>query len=546
MSETLKNRRETAAEQFEQTERYQAMSFLNQLGITKKLNEALLFHGRASDGQGKWRVDPTFNNAGNQTGNQNIDKIPALSTSDYETANKFALARAHSNPTKTEIYRILSDDPDATVLDASSWYKLDRNQKKAAQYVLSRTLLDITEGSPLDFENRDALNNLKPKDFVNQEGILPSEDIPKVSRKLGLDPSVVEQIGSAINTAHCLSAGRYDDLCYAFIDDEKTAIPIDENAINRNAAPTMPINKDYLANWFKENHIVGFKGRFISGTLQERIENSVLFDLDKINTEAELEQRKRERNRRLGQIALAANKNSLRNHSSLVETLSQNPYMKPEKIIKLAKQTPGYKEIFEADAGNWEKFTLEEHTETTLRLFDQNYADILPSSILPTMRMALLVHDLGKPVAVKRGEKANQKHYNDAYAEHFLRQNNVDEPTIKLIRTMIGEGMEWTTYLMVQRNWKDEAQLQRDNNRYYMFCRKAMQEYLGEERVDHETVFGFMNMLEVMQNCDSGAYTTMAITRGNKGYYRNYGSFDKVFGPTDFTKRRVRINKKRQ
>ena len=99
--------------------------------------------------------------------------------------------------------------------------------------------------------------------------------------------------------------------------------------------------------------------------------------------------------------------------SELLRILGSNLYIKPREIIELAKQTQGFRDVFESDAGNWEGFKLSEHTETVLRLFDDNYADIMPASTLPIIRLALLVHDIGKPEAIKMGDKANQKQYNN-------------------------------------------------------------------------------------------------------------------------------------
>ena len=67
----------------------------------------------------------------------------------------------------------------------------------------------------------------------------------------------------------------------------------------------------------------------------------------------------------------------------LVKLLSENYYASPKEIIEEAKKVRGFETLFDTDAGNWEKFTLEEHTETVLRMFDETYADVLPAKLLP-------------------------------------------------------------------------------------------------------------------------------------------------------------------
>ena len=523
MSEKLSTRREVAAAEFERTEQQQAMRYLNRIGVTKKLSELNLFHGRAGDGSGNWQVDPSYDNAGNNTGHHNINKRTALNTSSYGVANQFSIARSRKTASVAEIHHISSEDPDAAIIDSDAFAGLDQAQTMNANSAVAITMPGITEGSPLAFEDRYAIDSIIPSNFRNRYGFMFSEDVGRLSQQLGMRAPLTHQIGSTINTRALLCHGELNTLCDAFMDNEPTVPYTDSNGNHHS----IPINHEYLASWFKANHIVGYKRKVISATLGGQvIDNYLLFDLDKVNTDAEIERRTRERNQRLGQIALMSSHNTSRNRrGNLAHFLSENPYIKPEEIVQMAKETPGYKEVFESDAGNREGYTLEEHTETALRLFDRDYADKLPASLLPTMRMALLVHDLGKPEASRRHDKANQKQYNSAFADHFLRQNQVDEPTIKLIETMIGEGMNWTERWMIRKDRSMGIQ-------YYRFCENTMKQYLGVDQVNQKTVFGFKSMLEILQECDSAAYTDMAVTRSTKNngiVYRNLNAFNNSF-----------------
>ena len=103
MGEKIKYRREAAAEQVEQSEKYLARQELIQLGLVSKLSDIDLYHGRAGDGSG-WEVDPAFNNAGNNTGNRNVNKRPALNTSDMETAKAFSRSRVDSQHRIAEVH----------------------------------------------------------------------------------------------------------------------------------------------------------------------------------------------------------------------------------------------------------------------------------------------------------------------------------------------------------------------------------------------------------------------------------------------------------
>ena len=526
-------RREAASNQYERTARYQAMQKLAELGVVKRLDQLDLYHGRAGDGTHDWRVEPDFDNAGNNTGHHNINEIPALNTSVFETAKAFALARS-GRSTIPEVHRITSEDPDALIIDLTALSNLSESDLNKVRVVLPKTLPPIMSGTPLKFTDRYKLDSIDPMEFRRHK-LFSEETTRALSERLGLSHSITQWICSTVNTRFFIRNGDIRDLCRAFLKDKHT--PEGNNVATRDSKgkPQRPylINREYLANWFRENHIVGCKFEAVSSTIGKRIDNYSLFDLEKINTNEVLINERRERNRRLGRIAcMAAQKNNTNNRSNLVRRLTDDPYIKPEDIIAEAKKTPGFKEIFEADAGNWEKFTLEEHTETTLRLFDHNFADMLPASVLPIMRMALVVHDIGKSVAAKYGDKQNQERYNIEYAKRFLASNNIDESTTDLILAMIGKGKSYAERWLVKKDTSSST-----HNRFRGFCCLTMMSYLEAdpdltaEELDLATD-GFMRMLEILQICDSAAYTTMAITRRANGIrHRNSGSFDASFEP---------------
>lgn len=524
MYEKLPTRREADQANYENNENYQAVNTLVETGLLVKMDELELYHGRSGDHE-EWRVRPEFDNADNITGNANINKISALNTSHRNIADEFAARRARSRGGTPEVHRILSEDPDAHIIDSSfNFYSLNHDQQAQFISAIRKTLPGITSGAPLDFAYRDALTNLTPRDFPSSDrsGLIYAEDVDKSAHRLHIDPELNHKIVSTKNTMQLL--GNYpqliQSLLFAYMDNQ-SSIGFYEN----HKTHTIPFNREYLSSWFRNTHTVGCKMSVNSATLGHQvIDNFLLFDLEKVNTDQETARRKERINRRFGQIALNAERH--RSRGTLAETLTNNLYVKPEEIITLAKTTPGYKGIFESDAGNWEKYTLEEHTETVLRLFDNNYADSLPASTLPVMRLALLVHDIGKSEAVRNHDKAHQKAYNLAYAKDFMTKNNIDPVNRELVLSMIGDGLEYASRWMVKR----ERGVGRE---FYGFCEKTMKDYLGTNEVDPETVTGFRNMLEVLQTCDSAAYTTMAVTRSTRNgvVYRNYGSFNSSFEP---------------
>lgn len=430
MNEKYPNRREAMASEIEQGEKYQAMQALLELGICQKVNDLELYHGRVGNG-GEWQVDPSYNNASNSTGNRNINKIPALNTGEYGVARDFSRARASRDGGIPEIHRVIASDQDAMVI-SSGLSGLNEEGRIRVSKAISSLCPRIMEGAPIDFKHRNDLDKILPRDFRNRYGFMFEDDISDIESRTGLDRELITHVGSAMNTMRILESGFLYTIGEAFNDDklnlyakEKDGalyIIAKENPVRNYESGfkyhTIPLNREYIANFFRNSHIVGLKLPVNSATLDKDIDNYIMFDLAKVNTPEFIGRTVRDRNRYFGEIATEIHKRSEgnpRTKGELLRTLESNLYIKPHEIINIAKRTPGFNDIFEADAGNWEGFKLGEHTETVLRLFDDNYADSIPASTLPIMRLALLVHDIGKPEAVRKGDKKSQKRYNVAY-----------------------------------------------------------------------------------------------------------------------------------
>ena len=541
MSESFHGRREVAASEFEKTAEFKARERLAEIGVFQKVSDLDLYHGRTGDGSGNWEVQPDFNNAGDNTGNLNINQKPALNTGSYETARDFSEARARRKGGVAEVHKIESADPDAMIIDLSSFSRLTANERAEVDQLMQSISPTPIAGAPLSFEDRDSINKTRgPGAFMNQYGLMFKNEVSSIAQQYGIRSRTVEHVGSAINTHSLIGRGFLKEICYAFSDDEPS-IYLRDNKKNEHE---VPINHEYFTNWLRANHVVGCKMGVHSATLGKKIDNYLLFDLEKINTPEKNEQLNKERNRRFGRVARAMGEKLRDRRTEVVKLLTENLYAKPEEIVEAAKKTPGFEKIFDEDAGNWEGYKLGEHTETVLRLFDDNYADAMPADTLPIMRLALLTHDIGKGEAAKKHDKGRQDLYNVVYAENFMRLNGVDEDTRGLVTAMISRGKNLMSDYKLKGD-KDpqlKDKLRKDINR---FCADCLEQYLGIEP-DGATVTGMKTMLEVLQTCDSAAYTTMGVTRSKRGNgiisYRNAGSFNGSFHPFHgFTGRRVRM-----
>ncbi|MCL1929579.1 hypothetical protein FWF93_00275 [Candidatus Saccharibacteria bacterium] len=525
--------RQEHSRNIEDAEKYEAVEYLKQVGLFISLDSLDLHHGRVADTAGEdWKVDESFQNGGNDTNNANVNKIPALSTDSREIAEEFAAARAWGSK-QPEIHKIVSEDPDAMVIDGTfNLGNRSDEEKKQIREALNKLSIDLTEGSPLDFEHRDILTTFTPEDFRAPDGTYTKiSDLPVISQKLGVDEKTVKQVAGSLNARLTLTHDP-ERIIKNFIDNEDTYSL-------GNGSDELPINQEYVANWLRNTHIVGVKRSVRSATIGKDIEPVFLFDLEKVNTEKEVAHRRDIFFRRYGRIARRmADGLEIRTEaeSPFIDYLSNSLYATPKQLVDEAKKVGAYKETYEADAGNWEKFSLSEHTETVLRVFDKNYADRLPANLLPVMRLALLTHDLGKPEAVSKGEKHNQHAYNAREADNFMKSVDVNENLRKLIVGVIGESQKLTTYAFIQGDVGARKEL-------LSFCHNLLTEY-GAENVTKEDVQGLANMCLIVQTCDSAAYTDMAITRSEKlqVHHRNSPSFNGSFHPpVSITRQDVRL-----
>lgn len=82
----------------EQGEISDAIEVLREIGLLEPVAELDVYHGRVEslDEAGKWTIDPNFDNAGNNSGNRNVNQRPTLYASGFDEALKFGQQRGAS------------------------------------------------------------------------------------------------------------------------------------------------------------------------------------------------------------------------------------------------------------------------------------------------------------------------------------------------------------------------------------------------------------------------------------------------------------------
>lgn len=539
----------------EDPRKIEAIENLERIGIFTPMSNLELYHGRDPNGdKEEWSVKSDFSNSGNNTGNWNINKINALNTGDFVTARDFATERRvlkfhepweegakedrrriRSGEIPIEVHRIISSDPNAIIIDLNKASKERENITKSIAPLLPAVL----EASPVDFEYRETLplllRTLKEDFNITNKSFIGKEEIPQILQRLKerirnssnplaiIDEKLVTHIAGGINSLFLLKCS-FPNLIdrYAFHEEDTLKQSI-ETKSGKTMTYELPFNRDYIARFIRSNHIVGIKTTADSATLDRNISNTILVDLTKINTVDQVREKEDSFEKVFGDLSNEMDKSleSSKSHP-LVKLLSENYFATPKEILEEAKKVKGFENLFDADAGNWEGFTLGEHTETVLRMFDETFADVLPAKLLPVMRLALLTHDLGKPEAERQGKKKEQKQFNLIEGKKFLEELRIEKNLQTLILGMIGEGQELTSEIFVKKK--------KESSKLMAFSKNLLESVRGDKKpVKFDDMRAIYYMAFILQNSDSGAYTDYGTTRRSGFMFRNNPSFNDSF-----------------
>jgi hypothetical protein len=512
----------------EDAETLRAIETLKDLGLLVSLSDLEAYHGRAASNreENEWMVNPMFRNGANASGNNNVNARSALYTSNAETAKEFADTRAYYKDDDGnfygEIHRIVSADSDATIINSGfNPDNLDGLDRERYDRAISALLLPATEGSPLPFEKAELPKEFRDivGDIVHGKRFVDASEMEEIAKTTGVDEDVVLQIISALNT-RLLLENNPGDLLYGYMSDPSDIFTDEYGTLT-------PINAEYLESVLRESHIVGVRQNVSSATLGKRITSYSFFDLQKITTPNALAKEREEINEKYGALSVAVQKAGISDSSEPQPVVNRltDLHASPAALVEDATKVEGYERIYQADAGNWEGYTLAQHTETVLRIFDENFADSLPVELLTPMRLALLVHDIGKPIAAARGEKHLQKQYNDERAEDFMSKLEINDKLQKFILAIIGDSQKLVFDIYIRGAGEPQITQLRE------LAATTMAEFTGSPVVSKEQIDGFIEMCKILQVCDGGAYTSMAVTADkDRGvYYRNAPSFNSSF-----------------
>lgn len=182
------------------------------------------------------------------------------------------------------------------------------------------------------------------------------------------------------------------------------------------------------------------------------------------------------------------------NKERVIESVEADDF-EPLTLIDELSLDPELGQLYAKDSGVWEGYSIREHTEAILGQFEKYFADNMEGTTVsvPTFRIVLALHDIGKPLSVERtGGTAAQHRF-----------------THEIVRRRGGElGLE-----------KDEIEVALE-----VVSHDVIGEFLKGEKTVEETSgsilgsasrlgvqpLGLLELLKVYYLCDASSYTSDA------------------------------------
>ena len=265
----------------------------------------------------------------------------------------------------------------------------------------------------------------------------------------------------------------------------------------------IPINWEYLATWIKKNNIVGGISTRDSDTVGKKLPVYFLFDLDRVKTESEQNAVFEQIMNKYGE--LISNLSHVSQSEEIDKFLADAT---PEECIDFINKSKVHPNLAKLSSGVWEGYTVGEHTEAVLKLYEDNFARTLPQELQPFMKLTILLHDIGKGSAIEKsrsGERVGQHEETRAVCKDLFTELGINKQTSELINFIILDSQKYTSELYVYRNTGAEQQLLNSIKEKYV-------QIYNVEPTETQ-INGIASMCKILQTCDSYSYTPGAVIR---------------------------------
>ena len=533
--------------------RQQAIDELRRLGVLIPFDDNLkLYHGRATkEDEGEWKVETNYKKSDIDL-HFNVYSVPMFSVAAVEIASSYAIARtgkANENyvekamlsgeikkndnnvykPFHPRVHRIISKYPNVNIINQELGNIPPKGKK--IYYAALKKLADISPTSvvPVDFKDREdaalickILNATKQKMSKDLVGVIEDEMVAVAKavfeKQTGHTPNekLFDDLVCVINTFNFLSHNPMDILNLYIAN--KTDVEFKDGRKKKKC----PISQQAIRCYLDENNIIGSKCSISSNViLSKNNEFDVYFlyflEKNKFNTETALLSERAEAHSmyfrivaRMKNLEFEIAKKLFDDNS--VEILDKNDEV---EFMKSMRSIGKMDEYMKAKAGVWEGYTVGEHTEAVLRIYNKYFADEMPENMQKIMRLAIFIHDLEKGIAGKDASpEVKQKERKEALSNLYANLG-VSEYIARIAEFIAIDSQKFTT----------EYYIHKDNEVMYDFNHDCGNIISWSLNVSSQKPLrdAILRCCVIMQTCDSASYTSKwGIIRDEKTdtYYR--------------------------
>jgi hypothetical protein len=120
------------------------------------------------------------------------------------------------------------------------------------------------------------------------------------------------------------------------------------------------------------------------------------------------------------------------------------------EIIDYLSRDAQIKELFEASAGVWEEYSIREHTLMVFSVFAEQFSvyqayfrfRVSPDvRLFQTLKFSIALHDIGKPYAIRAGNKNRQHEFTIQILEKALSRFGFSTNEMKMVKALVGNDI---------------------------------------------------------------------------------------------------------
>ncbi len=526
---------------------------VSQVGVADSSPDAgglrYMNHGRASTSDEPFMFDPFY------ASDRPSDSLPAGAylTPHYEDAQGFATERANYTPGSTpKVHRAYIGRENAYFVNASG--KIDMSG--------IGTALEVPVSDVFSLDAKYAADNQAVYDLVNgvltnNAGLIDDKKVEAILSGLprvgNVDPVYLRDYTQNILRASNVRRLVHDGSIGPAIHQMTTGKPIVDGD------KTYHLSTEYIEELCRRCGIVGVYFSTINSiSLGKKIYDvHAVRDASDLLTIDQVELRRKQRSERvalLGGVAtrlahakqpqdktvtvspstpqsmneVADRINKRQNIMTAQEALALrdilvDPYSSPHTIVERAREIDSLRLLLDSHSGVWEGYTVGEHTEAVLSIFEKYMADMLPAAVLPLFKTALFVQDLGKGYG-----RDKQEVYNHAVAMRVLQDIGLTRPDAEFIAGL-NRACAYMHAFEVNGERKQLDVLFKD------LAMKAQASGFMSGTLDNMALRQTLTQcLSILSICDGAAYTAHSRYRRNGTKLRMHAqrSFDDSFQTT--------------